>query len=116
MDFPTDIRSLSGQVFPVSWDAALALKSLGARFFMLIRGDELNGTVLENSLRDLVNMDALPHFIAVVHVSAATAEASHIGAAIIPQVRLCSNGRETHRHYGAATREELHESFGFGDD
>ena len=105
-------RKLIGKVFPVSWDAALALRDLGLEFFLLIGRNSTLDNQLEKTLVSFIQHYSLALYVVTVSIVDYPDAASQLGVAYLPQVRLYRNGKEAGRHRGLATYALLHEIVG----
>lgn len=101
------VRDFAGKVFPVSWDAVLALQDLDAEFFLLVSNESSLCNRLENALLSFIRHQRLHIYVAKVSLVDDPTAATHLGTAYVPQVRFYRAGSEVGRHRGVATYETL---------
>jgi len=99
------IRDFAGNVYPVSWDAALALRDLGAEFFLLVSNDSPLCDRFEKTLLGFLQHQKLLVYVARVSVAEDPTAAVHLGVTYVPQVRFYRDGEEIGRHRGLASYE-----------
>jgi hypothetical protein len=101
-----------GQVFSVSWDAALALRDAGTQFPLLIIDHSAVSKQLEHALLNFVRSHNLPMYIAKVSLVSHPEAAQHLGVALVPQLRYYHSGEEVGRQTGTASYDDLSLLFG----
>jgi thioredoxin-like negative regulator of GroEL len=100
-------NSLVGKVFPVSWDAALALRDLCTEFFLIIVDEGSISTQLERTLVSFISHYNLQLYVVKVSIVDFPEAPSRLGIAYLPQTRYYKNGIEVNRHRGMATYDAL---------
>lgn len=105
-------RKYYGQVFAVSWDAALALRDFGAAFPLLLVDSSPVSKRLEHVLLSFVQSHNLPMYVAKVELDQQAEAAQILGVAFLPQLRYYRHGEELGRRTGNLDYDGLRALFG----
>jgi hypothetical protein len=101
-----------GQVFVVSWDAALALRDTGTDFPLLLTNQNAVSKQLEHVVVSFLQSHNLPMYVVKVSIDQQTEAAQQLGVAFVPQLRYFCRGEEVGRLTGSASYEALYQLFG----
>jgi len=104
-------RTYYGQVFVVSWDAALALRDVGAAFPLLLTNQNAVSKQLEHVVVSFLRSHNLPMYAVKVPVDQQPQAAQQLGVAFVPQLRFFSRGEEAGRITGSSSYDALYKLF-----
>lgn len=105
-------RKYYGQVFDVSWDAALALRDAGAEFPLLLIDCSPVSKRLEHILVSFLRSHNLPMYVAKIDLDQQPEAAQMLGIAFLPQLRYYRHGEELGRRTGNLSYDSLGVLFG----